>query len=177
MADLAIATGDFDRGYELASRARDEYLRSNASPALLSSIETGLGNIEQNREKCGAAIPHYERALAAAHEAGQKGADLAISYSNLASCLVDVGKRDAEARNALEGALAAWKDAGGDRPERAHAMATLADLEARAGRYAKAIELGQQAIAALNGLVGEPWQAIRDHVNDAMKQWRRGKHE
>ena len=177
LADMALAQGQLDKAYELASRARDIYLRSNAKPDLLSSIENALGNIEQNRDRCALAIPHYERALAAAKEAGETGSRLAISYANLANCLADVGSRDAEARNALEGALAAWDADPEAGPERAQALAILGDLEARGGRYGRAIEVGEQALAVIKDLEGEPWQAIRDHVNDSIKLWRRGRHE
>ena len=176
MADLMLhVKGDFDAAYALATRARDLYLAAKAGPALLSSIETALGNIQQNRDRCRDAIPHYERALAAAKEAQQIGSDLAISYSNLASCLADVGNRDPEARNALEAALAAWDADPKAGPERSHAMAVLADLEARAGRFARAIEIGEQALAVIKDLDGEPWTSIRNHVHDSLKLWRRGR--
>jgi tetratricopeptide (TPR) repeat protein len=172
LAYIAIDGGDFARSRELALRARDSLARTHADFGLLSSVETLLGNLEQDQDRCATAITHYEQALVAAKQAGETGRGLAISYSNLAGCLTDVGKRDGEARNALEASLAAW-DAAGDAPERAQSLAIYADLEARGGRYRRAIELGEQALAAIKGLDGEPWQAIRDHVNDSLVIWRR----
>ena len=176
LADLMLhLKGDFDAAYALASRARDIYLAVKANPGLISSIETALGNVQQNRDRCKDAIPHYERALAAAKDAGQTGQDLAISYSNVASCYADVGGRDGEARNALESALAAWEADPNAGPQRSHAMAVLADLEARAGRFTRAIEIGEQALAVIKGLEGEPWLAIREHVTDSIKYWRKNR--
>ena len=107
--------------------------------------------------------------------AGQTGQDLAISYSNVASCYADVGGRDAEARNALESALAAWESDPKAGPQRSHAMVVLADLEARAGRFARAIEIGEQALAVIKDLEGEPWLAIREHVTDSIKYWHKNR--
>ncbi|MDQ3370159.1 MAG: tetratricopeptide repeat protein, partial [Myxococcota bacterium] len=172
LAYLAIIAGQLERAHELAVRARAGFVRTNAGPALLSSIDTALGNIEQNRERCAAAIPHYERALASSREAGETGGLLAVAYVNLAACLADVG-RDPEARNALEAGLSAWEAAGDAGPERAQALAILADLEARAGRRGRAIELAKQVLAAIDGLEGEPFEAIREHVRDQLAIWRR----
>jgi tetratricopeptide (TPR) repeat protein len=177
LGDMAMSLQQWDKARELSMRARDIYLRSKAKPDLLSSIETALGNIEQNQGRCAAAIPHYESALASAIEAGETGSRLAISYGNVASCLADVGGRDAEARNALEAAMAAWDSDPKAGPERSHSLAVLADLEARSGRYQRAIELGERSLAILKDLKGEPWDAIREHVTDSFKLWRRNRHE
>ncbi|MBA3504009.1 MAG: hypothetical protein H0T65_26850, partial [Deltaproteobacteria bacterium] len=101
---------------------------------------------------------------------------LAISYANVAGCLADV-RRDAEARNELESALSAWDSDPAAGPERAHALAILADLEARGGRFRLAIETGDRSLAILKGLEGEPWQAIREHVTESQALWRRGRTE
>jgi tetratricopeptide (TPR) repeat protein len=172
LADIAVRAGDFDRARTLALAARTAYLRDNARPQLLSSIETALGNIEQNSDRCAAAIPHYEAALAASKQAGETGERLGISYTNLAACLSDVS-RDAEARNAITAGLAAWDAAGESGPMRAQALITLADLEAKAGRRAHAIELGQQVLAAINGLEG--LDPLRGYVQDQLALWRRGR--
>ncbi|MDQ3340921.1 MAG: serine/threonine-protein kinase [Myxococcota bacterium] len=176
LADMALSMGDLDKAYALATSAQKIYASSSSTPALLSSIETALGNIEQNRDRCAAAIPHYERALVAAKEAGEVGSRLAISYANVAGCLADV-RRDAEARNELESALSAWDSDPAAGPERAHALAILADLEARGGRFRLAIETGDRSLAILKGLEGEPWQAIREHVTESQALWRRGRTE
>jgi tetratricopeptide (TPR) repeat protein/tRNA A-37 threonylcarbamoyl transferase component Bud32 len=175
LANIAISMGELERGFELATRAREIYLRAGASAALMSSIETALGNAEQNRDRCASAIPYYERALAESKKAGETGGRIAISYANLAGCLADV-KRDGEARNALESALAAWDSDPDAGPERAHAIAILADLEARNGRYKVAIETGQRALAILKDMKGDPWDAIREHVVESTLLWRRGRH-
>ncbi len=170
LADIAIAAGDFDRARVLATAARVAYLHDNARPQLLSSIETALGNIEQNTDHCAAAIPHYEAALVASKQAGETGERLGISYANLAACLSDVS-RDAEARNAIQAGLAAWDAAGESGPMRAQAMVTLADLEAKAGRYAHAIELAQQALAAIKDVEGVG--PLRAYVDEQLDLWRR----
>ncbi len=172
LADLAIRNGDYDRARTLATAARVAYLHDNARPQLLSSIETALGNIEQNSDHCAAAIPHYEAALVASKNAGETGERLGISYANLAACLSDVS-RDAEARNAVEAGLAAWDAAGESGPLRAQAMVTLADLEAKAGRRAHAIELGQQVLAAIQGVEGVG--PLREYVQDQLATWRHGR--
>ncbi|CAN5916121.1 hypothetical protein BH11MYX3_BH11MYX3_11830 [soil metagenome] len=172
LADIAIAAGDFDRGRTLAISARAAYLHDNARPELLSSIETALGNIEQNSDRCGAAIPHYEAALVASKQAGETGGRLGISYANLAACLADVS-RDAEARNAIDAGIAAWDAAGEGGPTRAQAITILADLEAKAGRRAHAIELGQQVLASIKGLEGVA--PLREYVEGQLAAWRRGR--
>ncbi len=172
LADMAVTAGDFDRARTLATSARAAYLHDNARPQLLSSIETALGNIEQNSDHCDAAIPHYEAALASSKTAGETGERLGISYANLAACLSDV-QRDAEARNAIEAGLAAWDAAGEAGPMRAQAVVTLADLEAKAGRRAHAIELGQQVLAAIKGVEGVG--PLREYVEGQLSDWRHGK--
>jgi tetratricopeptide (TPR) repeat protein len=172
LAHIAMAAGDFDRARALATAARAVYVRDNTRPDLVSSIETTLGNIEQNTDRCAAAIPHYEAALAEAKKARQTGAELGISYANLAACLADVS-RDAEARNAIEAAIAAWDSAGEGGPMRAQAVAIFADLEAKAGRRAHAIELDRQVLAALKGVEGV--EQLREYVEGQLAQWQRGR--
>jgi len=171
-ADLAVRKGDYDRARTLATAARDAYLKDGARPALLSSIETALGNIEQNTDHCAAAIPHYEASLAASKAAGETGERLGISYTNLAACLSDVS-RDAEARNAIEAGLAAWDSAGESGPMRATAVMILADLEAKAGRRAHAIELAQQALAAVKDT--PEMAGLREYATGQIGDWKRGR--
>lgn len=172
LAELAVRAGDFDRARTLAVAARAAYIKDNARPQLLSSIETALGNIEQNTDHCAAAIPHYEAALVASKQAGETGERLGISYANLAACLSDVS-RDAEARNAIQAGLAAWDAAGESGPMRAQALITLADLEAKAGRRAHAIELGEQVLAAIKDTEGV--EQLREYVVGQLGDWRRGR--
>lgn len=172
LGELAIRAGDYDRARVLATAARAAYLKDNARPQLLSSIETALGNIEQNTDHCAAAIPHYEAALVASKQAGETGERLGISYGNLAACLSDVN-RDAEARNAVESGLAAWDAAGESGPMRASTVMILADLEAKAGRRAHAIELAQQVIAAIKDTPDV--DALREYAIGQLGDWRRGR--
>ncbi|MEO7092423.1 MAG: tetratricopeptide repeat protein, partial [Polyangiales bacterium] len=169
LADMAVSAGDFDRARTLATSARAAYIHDNARPQLLSSIETALGNIEQNSDHCAAAIPHYEAALVASKQAGETGERLGISYANLAACLSDVS-RDSEARNAIEAGLAAWDAAGESGPLRAQALITLADLEAKAGRKKHAVELAQQVLAAIKDVEG--MGPLREYVEEQLAHWR-----
>ena len=177
LADMALDAGDEARALKLATNARDIYVQVHANPSLLSSIETTLGNIEEDHDHCTAALPHYQASLDAAKEANETGGTLAISYSNVAACLVDVGGRDGEARNAVEAALGAWDTDPTPGPERSQALAVLAQLEARGGRYRRALELGDQALATLKGLDGPPWDELRADIVGSIKLWRRGRHD
>jgi eukaryotic-like serine/threonine-protein kinase len=173
---MALHDQRFDEAYKLTLSARDIY-RAKATLALLSSVETTLGNIMQDQDKCAQAIPHYEAALVAAKDAGQTGSPLGISYANVGGCLYDVGKRDAEARNALETALAAFDSDPDAGPERAHTLAVLGNLEARQGRYKQAIEMGERALAILKDVKDPMWEQLRGHITDSFVLWRRGRHE
>jgi tetratricopeptide (TPR) repeat protein len=174
LADIALDAGDSKRAYELATRARDIYVEVDADPALISSIETTLGNIQEDTDHCALALPHYERSLAAAKRANQTGTALAISYTNVATCLAETG-RDAEARNAVDAALNAFDADPNPDPGKAHAMTVFADLEARAARYGHAIEIGEQVLAILKDLHGGSWDVLRDHVTEGIAHWRRGR--
>ncbi|HEY4059943.1 MAG TPA: serine/threonine-protein kinase, partial [Kofleriaceae bacterium] len=157
LADLALTGGDLDGVEKYATRASVALARSGLDePVIASSIETQLGNVFQNRDRCGEAIPHYERAVAESIRAKEPLDQQAISQTNLASCLADV-KRDAEARDALTKALADWE--GTESPQRAQAWAILADLEARAGQRAAAIATAQLALSAIANYHDETFDA------------------
>jgi tetratricopeptide (TPR) repeat protein len=173
LADIALESGDLTRAHELATRAHRLYVARTADPKFISSIEALLGDIAMEREQCSEAIPHYKRSLAAALQDHQSGGELAAMYANIAQCLATIPGRDAEARSALEAAFAAFDTDPVPNPERAQSLSVLADLEARAGRYAHAIELGKQALTLVENQEDERWQATRDHVTRGMASWRR----
>jgi predicted Ser/Thr protein kinase/Flp pilus assembly protein TadD len=171
LADIAFIEGDPDRGEELANRAADSLAHSRLDePMLASRIESQLGMVLQNRDRCADAIPHYERAAAESVRAKEAPDQQALAQTNLAVCLADV-KRDDEARAALEKALADWE--GTNAPERAQAWAILADLEARAGKKAAAIATAQLALGAIATYNDETFTALRDHLNDQLAVWRK----
>ena len=170
LANAALDHLDLDGAERFATQARAELARSGIDePAEVSTIETVLGNIEQDRDRCAAAIPHYERALDGSHRAGQTGRELAVASTNLAGCLADVG-RHADARAPIERALAAWEVAGAP-PERAQALAILADVEAHAGNRKRAVEIANDALAIIAKEDGGPFGPLRDYLHDQLAKW------
>ncbi|WP_170135539.1 serine/threonine-protein kinase [Nannocystis exedens] len=173
LADLAWMRGDLDRAQRLAERALEALARTGLDePVLRSQLESQLGAVQQARDRCSAAIPHYERALALSLRAAEPPDQQALAYVNLAACLSEVG-RDAEARTAAEQALAAWTRANAEPPERAAAWTILAGIEARGGDRPRAVALARQAMAALADLEGEPYVAMRAVLHDQLEGWSR----
>ena len=171
LVQVAFARGDLDAVERYATRARDALVASGLDePAIMSSIESNLGTVQQDRDKCADAIPHYERSLALSLRAHEPATQQAISYLSLGACLADVG-RNAEARPYVEKALAAWE--GSDVPERAAGLATLADLEAADGKVARAIDLARKALLVIQGKDSEYFTALRGHLDDQIAEWKR----
>lgn len=169
LAALGFAYNDLDRVERYATRALEALTASGLDePALMSALESNLGTIWQDRDKCAEALPHYERSLAYSLRAKEPPSQQAISYINLGTCLADVG-RAAEARPYVEKARAAWE--GSDKPERAAAIALLADLEADAGHQRRAIELAREALAIARGKDGEYFNALREHLEGQIAVW------
>ncbi|MDC0715628.1 serine/threonine-protein kinase [Nannocystis bainbridge] len=171
LADLASRWGDLERAQRLAERALATLAGTRLDePGLQSQLENQLGLVEQERERCSAAIPHYERALALSLRAAEPPDQQALGYVNLATCLSDVG-RDAEARSAAEQALAAWTRAHVEPPERAMAWGILADIEARGGDRRRAVALAGKAMAALGDREDEPYAAMRAVLHEQLQRW------
>ncbi|MFY0534388.1 tetratricopeptide repeat protein [Nannocystis pusilla] len=173
LAGLAWMRGDFDRVERLAERALAALVHTGLDePLLRSQLENQLGAVQQERDLCSAAIPHYERALALSLRAEEPPDQQALAYLNLATCLSDV-RRDAEARTAAEQALAAWTRAQVEPPERAQAWTILAVIEARGGERRRAVALADKAMAALADLDGESQAEMRAILQAEIQQWLR----
>ncbi|MGE0395960.1 MAG: protein kinase [Kofleriaceae bacterium] len=168
-AALAFARGDLDKVEMYSKRAIDALVASGLEePSLMSGLESNLGTVQQNRDKCGDAIPHYERALAMSLRAKEPPTQQSISYLNLGVCLADVG-RNAQARPLIEKAVAGWE--GTDIPERAAGLAMLADLEADAGKRTEAIALARKALAVIAGKDSDYFTALREHLDEQIAAW------
>ncbi len=169
LAGLGFARGDLDQVERYAKRALDALYASKLDePAIASSLESNLGTVQQDRDHCAEAIPHHERSLALSLRAQEPPTQQAISYLNLGACLMEVGRR-AEARPHIEKAIAAWE--GSDVPERAVGMATLADLEASDGHYARALTLARQALDVIRGKDTEYFKMLREHLDEQIATW------
>jgi len=169
LAAIGFAREDLDAVERYATRALDALAASGLDePALMSSLESNLGTVQQDRDKCADAVPHYERSLAQSLRAHEPPAQQAISYLNLGTCLADIG-RNAEARPYVEKAVAAWE--GSDIPERAAGLTTLADLEADAGNRVHALALARQALTVIANKDGEYFKALREHLEEQIVAW------
>ncbi len=169
LAGLGFARGDLDQVERYAKRALDALYASKLDePAIASSLESNLGTVQQDRDHCAEAIPHHERSLALSLRAQEPPTQQAISYLNLGACLMEVGRR-AEARPHIEKAIAAWE--GSDVPERAAGMATLADLEASDGHYARALTLARQALDVIRGKDTEYFKMLHEHLDEQIATW------
>ena len=169
LANLGFASGDLDRVETYSRRALDALARTDLGEyGLMSSLESNLGTVLQNRDRCGEAIAHYERAVALSIRANERPEEQAIAYLNLGTCLADVG-RTAEARPNIEKAIAGWQ--GTDAPERAGALAIFADLEAEAGQYTHALALAREARSIGDAKDNPYFTALREHLDEQIAAW------
>jgi tetratricopeptide (TPR) repeat protein/predicted Ser/Thr protein kinase len=169
LAGLGFARGDLDRVETYSKRALEALAASGLGEyALMSGLESNLGTVQQNRDKCADAIPHYERAVAHSVRANEPAPQQSIAYLNLGTCLLDVG-RIAEARPHIEKAVAGWD--GTDAPERAGGLAMLAELEARAGNHVRALVLAREALVIAGRKDTEYFQVLRENLNEQITAW------
>ncbi|MFN0247411.1 MAG: protein kinase domain-containing protein [Kofleriaceae bacterium] len=169
LASLGFARGDLERVERYTKRAMELLAKSGVEdPSFESALESNLGTVHQNRDKCADAVPHYERALALSQRGNEPPQQQAIAYLNLGTCLADIG-RSKDARPLVQKAVAAWQ--GTDVPERAGGLATLADLEAEAGDLANALVLAREALAVIHGKSTPYFVALREHLEQQIAGW------
>lgn len=173
IANVARMRGELDRAKQLYLSARQALVGLVPDDAAhFITIESGLGDIARAQDDCRAALPHYRRAVNLLERSGQHENDHATQLTNLGYCLQDVG-RVAEARPVLERSLAELERLQMPKKWRAEPLAILADLEAAAGRRARAIELDRLALAALDGEQGSDVAAMREYIAAQIKTWSR----
>ncbi|MGN6110245.1 MAG: protein kinase domain-containing protein [Kofleriaceae bacterium] len=179
--DISLANGALQSGH--ADAARTYYERARRTSLELMSadhpniaiIESGLGTIERQRDRCADALPHFERAVSIYERAGQQGPLLASSMINLGACLADVG-RDAEAHAQLVRALELAEQTHMADRDRAEAWTLLADLEFKAGHRARAIELAHKVLASTTDEDGPAWAELRSYVREEqLGRWTRAR--
>jgi tetratricopeptide (TPR) repeat protein len=177
-ADSSLAGIELQRGNYKKARPMFEHLLSARPKAIgrdhpyVASAEEALGYIDRDEDHCKDALPHLERALAIDEKAGRGGATIGIHMTNIAVCLVDVG-RWAEARKAVERGMASYAAVGTLPAEAAELVATLADIEAHDGHRARAIELAQKAIATLEASPLPDAKLLIRYEQDQIKAWKR----
>ncbi len=169
LAELAFVRGDLDRVEMYSRRALDILAHSGLEEyAVASSLESNLGTVLQNRDKCGEAIAHYERALELSIRANEPAPSQSIARLNLGTCLLDIG-RIADARPHIEKAVAGWE--GTDAPERAGGLAMFAELEARAGNRPRALALAREALVIAGRKDNEYFQVLRENLKEQIAAW------
>jgi tetratricopeptide (TPR) repeat protein len=173
LAGLALDQNHDDDAERLFAQAQAELTTLPADHPVRSTIEEALGSIARDRDRCKDALPHFERALTISEHLGRTGPDLGGLLINLGACYADVG-RDADAAPVLARAEKLYAEASVPEREYAELRVIEADLAARTGEKAHAIELAEKVLATTTDDDPNPAMAqIRTYAREQLASWRK----
>jgi len=170
LGNLAARQGHGYEARKLFEQAKVELASLPPTHAIFEVIEGTLGSLAQNDDKCGDAIPHFQRAVEILQANHVGGAELGRGYAELANCQLDVNKTD-EAKANAQRALDEY--ATGDVPSREKAVPwmVLALAADQRGERARAIDYARKVMAGTTDADrGEPAQA-RQLMRDKLRSW------
>jgi tetratricopeptide (TPR) repeat protein len=173
LAGLELQQDHDDEAERLFAQAQAELTSLPADHPVNVTIEEALGSIARDRDRCKDALPHFERARTISEHLGRTGPDLGGLLVNLGACYADVG-RDADATPVLAQAETLYADA--SVPEREYAELRLieADIAARAGNKAHAIELATKVLATTDENDPNPAMGqVRQYARESLAAWRK----
>jgi tetratricopeptide (TPR) repeat protein len=172
LADIEMHAANYDAAMKLLDRANAELSRVlPPTSGVFPVIQGLLGEVEQNRDHCDAAIPHYEaayRMLLATHAGGIELSNVDGGY---AACLLDRGRIfDAKAR--AEDALEQLQRAGVTNDHaRIEAWYVLAITNDAKGDRATAIKYARLVLANPEVIADGPHNDIRIALQAKLRAW------
>jgi tetratricopeptide (TPR) repeat protein len=143
-----------------------------ADHPLFAIIESNLGEIDRNTDKCKDAIPHFERAIHLYEVNGHDPKAHAQQLTNLGVCYFEAGRLD-DAKKTLDQSIGEIETNHYDRRWLSEPKAQLADMEYAAGHKAEAIRIETEALAAIEGLPGEDITAMRQYETEQLATFRK----
>jgi tetratricopeptide (TPR) repeat protein len=167
LGDEAEATGRCRDALPLYDRARAGI---GFDASVEAAIEIGRGKCAEDAADHRGAAVHFEAALAVYARLGTTGDDVAEVDVSLAAALAAL-RRDADARDRIDQALAELDRAGVSPQGRVGAWRVLADLEHRAGRRGHAIELERAVVAAIPADAPPDARALRGDAEAQIAAW------
>jgi tetratricopeptide (TPR) repeat protein len=172
LADIEMHAANYDEAVKLLDRANAELSRvMPPTSGVFPVIQGLLGEVEQNRDHCDAAIPHYEaayRMLLATHAGGIELSNVDGGY---AACLLDRGRIfDAKAR--AEDALEQLQRAGVTNDHaRIEAWYVLAITNDAKGDRATAIKYARLVLANPEVIADGPHNDMRVELQAKLRAW------
>jgi tRNA A-37 threonylcarbamoyl transferase component Bud32/tetratricopeptide (TPR) repeat protein len=167
LGNLAARQHHNDEARRLFEQAKGELTSLPPTHQIFEVIEGTLGSLAQNDNKCGEAIPHYQRVIEISLANHVGGNELGRGYGSLAVCQLDVGKTD-EAKVNAERALEQLATADVPSREKAIPWMVLALAADKRGDRAHAIDYARKVMAgttdADRGEAAEARQAMRDKL-------------
>ena len=173
LAGLELFQNHDDVAERLFAQAQQELAGLPADHPIHFTIEEALGSIARDRDKCKDAIPHFERARTIGEHLGRTGPDIGGLLINLGACYADVG-RDADATPVLARAEQLYDEAHIPEHDYAELRMIEADLAAKTGNRARAIELTERVLATTRD--DDPNPAVpqlRAYAREQLAGWKK----